>query len=230
MMYKVFVVEDDPIIAGVVTAELKRWGLTAQTADDFSAVLSQFTAYDPQLVLLDISLPFFNGYYWCQEIRRISSVPVIFLSSASDNMNIVMAMDMGADDFIPKPFDLTVLMAKVRALLRRTYHFTGNANIIRYGDGVLDLSGMGLSYHGQTIELTRNEFRILQALLEGQGQVVSRDAMMTRLWESNSFIDENTLTVNINRLRHKLSAYGLDGFIATKKGAGYFVRDLSCMD
>ncbi len=220
-MYKVLIVEDDPVIAGTVAAELNKWGMDARAAPDFSAVLAEFTAFAPQLVLLDIALPFFNGYYWCQEIRRVSKAPIVFLSSAGDNMNIVMAMDMGADDFIAKPFDLPVLVAKVRALLRRTYDFTDAGSLMEHRGAVLNLTDMTVTFSGQTAALTRNEFRILQLLMEQRGRVVARDAIMLRLWEGDCFVDENTLTVNINRLRKKLAGLGLADFIATKKGVGY---------
>ena len=223
-MYKVLIVEDDPVIAAAVVKELSRWGLEAKAAADFANVLQEFVQYAPQLVVLDISLPFFNGYYWCQEIRKLSGVPILFLSSAGDNMNIIMAMDMGADDFIPKPFDLSVLTAKVRALLRRTYQFSAAQSLLEHRGAVLNLADGTLTVSGQTAELTRNEFRILKLLMEHRGQTVSRDTIMTDLWKSDSFIDDNTLTVNVNRLRKKLDGLGLPDFIGTKKGLGYYVR------
>lgn len=223
-MYKVLIVEDDPVIAAAVVKELSRWGLEAKAAADFANVLQEFVQYAPQLVVLDISLPFFNGYYWCQEIRKLSGVPILFLSSAGDNMNIIMAMDMGADDFIPKPFDLSVLTAKVRALLRRTYQFSAAQSLLEHRGAVLNLADGTLTVSGQTAELTRNEFRILKLLMEHRGQTVSRDTIMTDLWKSDSFIDDNTLTVNVNRLRKKLEGLGLPDFIGTKKGLGYYVR------
>ena len=222
-MYKIMIVEDDPVISGTVAHEIRHWGLEAQVVSDFSQVLAEFAACAPQLVLLDISLPFFNGYHWCQEIRRVSSVPIIFLSSSADNLNIVMAMNLGADDFIAKPFDLSVLMAKIQALLRRTYDFGGQSSLLEHRGALLNLGDATLSYKEQQVELTRNEFRILQLLMENKGRVVSREAIMTRLWAGDSFIDENTLTVNINRLRRKLDAAGLPDFITTKKGVGYLV-------
>ena len=215
-MYRVFVVEDDPVIAGAVCSQMESWGLEARCAGDFGAVMAEFAAFDPQLVLLDISLPRFSGYHWCAEIRRVSQVPVMFISSASDNMNIVMAMNMGADDFIAKPFDLEVLMAKVQALLRRAYDFAGTGK-------VLDLAGGALVYGGERVELTKNELRILQALMENHGSVVSRDTLMLRLWQTDSFVDENTLTVNVTRLRRKLDAVGLGDFVKTRKGLGYTI-------
>lgn len=224
-MYRIFIVEDDPIIARTVREGLAQWGYDVRCAEDFSRVTQEFTAFDPQLVLLDVSLPFFNGYHWCGEIRRLSKVPVIFLSSASDNLNIIMAMNMGGDDFISKPFDMQVLVAKVQALLRRTYDFSAPAHLLRCGRGALNLESGQLTYGGVTVELTRNELRMLQQLLEHRGQVVSRGELMTRLWESDSFVDENTLTVNIARLRKKLEDAGLHALIRTKKGEGYWISE-----
>lgn len=221
---KVFIVEDDAVIAGAVAEHIAAWGCQVHLVSDFKNVLGEFAEFDPQLVLMDIGLPFYNGYYWCSRIRQISKVPIIFISSASDNMNIVMAVNMGADDFIAKPFDLEVLTAKVRALLRRTYDFGGSGRLIQHGGAVLNLDDGTLSYQGERLELTKNEFRIMQVLMENKGRTVSRDALMQRLWESDSFIDENTLTVNVARLRRKLDGCGLEGFIVTKKGQGYLVQ------
>ena len=224
-MYRIFLVEDDEVIAGAVARYLEGWGYTVRCAREFDRVLQEFTDFDPQLVLLDVSLPFFNGYHWCGEIRRLSKVPVMFLSSAADNLNIVMAMNMGGDDFIPKPFDLQVLSAKVQAMLRRAYDFGPPAQLLRCGGAVLNVSDGTLTAGGQRLELTRNELRILQMLLERKGQTVSREALMTRLWESDSFVDENTLTVNVGRLRRKLEAAGLPDLIRTRKGEGYLAEE-----
>lgn len=223
-MYRIFLVEDDAVISRVIAEQLQGWGYEVRCARDFEHITAEFSAYDPQLVLLDISLPFYNGYHWCSEIRKLSRVPVLFVSSMSDNMNIVMAMNLGADDFIAKPFDLSVLVAKVQAILRRTYDFAAPAHLLQCGDAVLDLSDATLRVGAQQVELTRNEFRILQQLLQRRGQIVTRDALMTCLWESDSFIDENTLTVNVARLRRKLAAAGLPELIRTKKGEGYLVE------
>ena len=223
-MYRILLVEDDPGIAQAVCAHLRQWELDARCVQNFRAVMEEFTAFDPQLVLLDISLPFFNGYHWCTRIRAVSRVPVVFLSSASENMNIVMAMNMGADDFIAKPFDQRVLMAKVQALLRRAYDFSQAAPTLSHRGAALNTADQTLRYNGQKIALTKNEYRILLTLLEGRGRVVSRERLMERLWETDSFVDENTLTVNVNRLRKKLDAAGLNGFITTRVGAGYLVE------
>jgi Response regulators consisting of a CheY-like receiver domain and a winged-helix DNA-binding domain len=227
-MYRILIVEDDAVIAEAVRRECESWGFEALCVQDFGNVLGEFSAFAPQLVILDISLPFFNGYHWCGEIRKISRVPILFLSSASDNMNIVLAMNMGGDDFLPKPFDLSVLTAKIQALLRRAYDFSADAPMLTCSGAVLDTGSQTLTYRGQRAELTRNEYRILQFLMERKGRVVSREALMTRLWESDSYIDDNTLTVNVNRLRRRLSDLGLPDFIATKKGVGYIVGGAQC--
>ena len=222
-MYRIMIVEDDEVIAGLVKKHLESWGYQVECVTDFAHVLVEFVQKDPQLVLLDLKLPFYNGFHWCEEIRRISQVPVLFLSSAADNMNMVMAMSRGADDFISKPFDLDVLDAKVQAVLRRTYSFGKSSNILEHGEAILNLGSGTLVFREETVDLTRNELRILQILFEHAGKVVSRDAIMTRLWENDSFVDDNTLTVNMTRLRRKLESAGLKDFIVTKKGLGYMV-------
>ncbi len=223
-MYKLMIVEDDFGIAEAVRTQAEAWDFEVHIAEDFRNVIEEFNAFAPHIVLMDISLPFFNGYHWCGEIRRRSNVPIIFISSASDNMNIVMAMNMGADDFIAKPFDGNVLMAKVQALLRRTYDFAAAAPVLEHKNAVLSTGDNSLSYNGAKIELSKNEYRILLCLMENKGKIVSREKLMERLWETDSFVDENTLTVNVNRLRKKLDAAGLEGFITTKFGVGYIVE------
>lgn len=223
-MYKILIVEDDMVIAKSIKNSLSQWGYEAEFVVDFKDVISQFIEFNPQLVLLDISLPFFNGYHWCSEIRKISSVPIIFISSMSDNMNVIMAVNMGGDDFISKPFDLNILVAKVQALLRRTYSFGGKMDIIEHNGVVLNLSNASIEYNNNKIELTKNEFKILQILFENIGKAISREDIMTRLWESDSYIDDNTLTVNVTRLRKKLSDAHILDFVKTKKGIGYMVE------
>ena len=220
-MYKIFMVEDDEIIARSIREHLQAWNYDVCCVEDFSNVVAEFVRFDPQLVLMDITLPFFNGYHWCSAIRKISKVPVIFLSSAADNMNIVMAVNMGADDFIPKPFDLEVLTVKIQAMLRRSYDFAGTGSMLEHKGAILNLNETTLTYQEQKIELTKNEFRILEILMENKEKVVSRETLMTKLWESDNYVDENTLSVNVNRLRKKLEALGLEEFILTKKGIGY---------
>lgn len=222
-MYRILIVEDDEMIANLVKRHLESWGYQVDCVTDFTRVLAEFVRKDPQLVLLDLKLPFFNGFHWCEEIRKVSQVPVIFLSSAADNMNMVMAMSRGADDFIAKPFDFDVLVAKIQAILRRTYSFGQASNILEYKGAVLNLANSSLICGEESLDLTKNELKILQILFENRGKVVSRDAIMTKLWESDSFVDDNTLTVNMTRLRRKLDGMGLNGFIITKKGMGYMV-------
>ncbi len=226
-MYKILIVEDDAGIAQGILERVESWGLSARCVRDFRNVLSEFAQYDPHLVLMDIALPFYNGYHWCSEIRRVSKVPIIFISSASDNMNIVMAMNMGGDDFIAKPFDGSVLIAKIQAMLRRSYDFSGHVPVLEHRGALLNTGDATLTYQEQSIELTKNEYRILLTLMENKGRVVSRERLMERLWETDSFVDDNTLTVNVNRLRKKLEGAGLRDFIATKIGAGYMIAEAS---
>lgn len=222
-MYKMLIVEDDPMIADEVAAQIAPWGIEAKKADDLRNVMQVFAKFQPHIVLLDISLPFFNGYHWCEQIRAVSKVPVIFISSASDNMNIVMAMNLGADDFVSKSFDMNVLTAKVRALLRRTYDFGASVPLLEHKGAILNTGDGSLSVNGEKISLSKNEYRILLCLMENKGKTVSREKLMERLWQTDQFIDENTLTVNVNRLRKKLDAAGLADFIETKFGVGYIV-------
>lgn len=223
-MYRILIAEDDRGIAEEMKRHLETWGLEVTCTEDFRNVTAAFAACNPHLVLMDISLPFFNGYHWCEEIRKVSKVPIVFISSASDNMNIVMAMNMGGDDFIAKPFDLHVLTAKVQAILRRTYDFAGQVSVLEHKGALLNTADATLTYRNERIDLTKNEHRILLALLERKGQVVSRERLMEKLWATDSFVDENTLTVNVTRLRKKLDAAGLHDFIATKVGMGYIVE------
>ena len=223
-MYRILIVEDDRTIAQALKRHLSGWDYEVYCVEDFKNVMEEFSNVQPDLVLLDIGLPFYNGYHWCSEIRKISNVPVVFISSASDNMNIVMAMNMGGDDFIPKPVDLTVMMAKIQAVLRRTYDMAGKIPVLEHKGAVLNLNDTTLFYDGEKIELTKNEFRILKTLLEQKGKVVSRDTLMTRLWQMDDYVEENTLTVNVTRLRKKLEQAGLCDFIKTKIGSGYIIE------
>ena len=215
------IIEDDLVIASSLKEELMKWQYSAFYVTDFNDVMTRFTQEVPQLALIDIKLPYFNGYYWCTEIRKISQVPIIFVSSQSERMDIVMAIQMGADDFISKPFDLTVALAKIQALLRRTYDFTGNDAYLSYQQVYLKTSELKVQYQDQEVELTKNEIKILEVLFLQKGAFVSREAIMMKLWENDSFIDDNTLAVNINRLRKKLTELNLTNFIVTKKGYGY---------
>lgn len=222
-MYKIYIVEDDEVIARTIKKQLEGWDYEVRCTTDFSKIMQEFTEFEPHLVLMDVKLPFYNGYYWCGEIRKVSKVPVIFVSSASDNMNIVMAVNMGGDDFIAKPFDIDVLTAKIQAMLRRSYDFVGQSSVLEHKGAMLNLTEATLIFKEEKVELTKNELKILQVLMENKDKVVSRDIIMTKLWEDDSYVDENTLSVNINRLRKKLEAIGLEDFIITKKGIGYRV-------
>lgn len=223
-MYRILVIEDDFALAQVIKKQIESWGNEVRLITDFQNIIPAFVEYDPHMVLVDIMLPFFNGYHWCSEIRKISNVPVVFLSSASDNMNIVMAMNMGGDDFITKPVDPMVLTAKLQATLRRAYDLSGKIPVLEHRGAVLNLNDSSLTYQEHRMELTKNEFRILQTLMEQQGKIVSRDQLMTRLWQDDCYVEENTLTVNVTRLRKKLEHAGLKGFITTKVGSGYIIQ------
>ena len=223
-MYRILVVEDDEVIAKTIRQHLQSWNYEVFAVADFNSVMEEFARVKPHLVLMDIRLPFHNGFYWCTEIRKVSKLPIIFVSSMNDNMNLVMAINMGGDDFIIKPFDLNVLTAKVQAVLRRTYDLSGKVPMLEHRGAILNLYDTTLTYEGQKVNLTKNEFKILQILMENKGRLVSRDTLMTKLWETDDYIEENTLTVNIARLRKKLEKAGLDEFITTKVGGGYLIE------
>lgn len=223
-MYRILITEDDSTIASLMKKHLENWGYSVKCVEDFNNVLNEFTEFDPHIVLMDIMLPFYNGYHWCSEIRRISEIPIVFISSASDNMNIVMAMNMGGDDFISKPLDLNVMTAKIQAMLRRTYDMGSKIPILEYKGAVLNLNDTTLLYQDKILELTKNDFRILQTLMENRGKIVSRDTLMVKLWQIDCYVEENTLTVNVTRLRKKLESIGLTDFIKTKVGAGYIIE------
>ena len=223
-MHKILLVEDDEVIRQQVKKILEQWGYEVVLVEDFMEVLSFFVKVEPHLVLMDIGLPLFNGYHWCQEIRKVSKVPIMFLSSRDQAMDIVMAINMGGDDFVTKPFDQNVLLAKIQGLLRRSYEFGKDQSLLEYMGVILNLKAMDLVYQGEVVSLTKNEFQILQVLFERSGNIVSREDLMKELWNSDFFIDDNTLSVNVARLRKKLEAVGLKEFIETKKGVGYGLR------
>lgn len=223
-MYRIYLVEDDFGLAEAMKKQLENYGNEVICVKDFHNVTEEFCSVAPQLVLMDIMLPFKDGYYWCSEIRKVSSVPVVFISSVSDNMNIVMAINMGGDDFIPKPVDPMVLTAKVGAILRRTYELGESLPVLEFHGALLNLSEGCIQYGEEKIDLTKNELKILQTLLESKGKIVSRDNLMTRLWQNDCYVEENTLTVNVGRLRKKLEDYGLKDIIQTKPGSGYILK------
>ena len=222
-MHKIYLIEDDRALAETLSQMLTERGFAVACVRDFRRIREEFEAYQPQLVLLDLMLPFDNGYHWCSELRRQSDVPIVFLSSAADNLNIVTAMQMGGDDFIAKPVDINVLSAKIHAILRRCDGLAAQA---------LTLHGLTLhpndasaDYDGTRLDLTKNEYRILQTLMENHGKIVSRDTLMLKLWQDDCYVEENTLTVNVTRLRKKLAAAGLSDFIRTKVGSGYLIGE-----
>ncbi len=222
-MYRIFLVEDDHALAEELRRQIERCGYEVRVTTDFRSVCQECLAYDPHLVLMDIMLPFRDGYYWTAEIRRSSTVPIVFLSSASDDLNIVMAINMGGDDFIAKPVESMVLTAKIQAVLRRTYEMHSGADVITFSGGELRLNDGSVHCQDQHVELTKNEFRILRTLLESKGSIVSREALMLCLWNDDCFVEENTLTVNVNRLRKKLESIGLCDVITTRTGSGYLI-------
>lgn len=223
-MYKIMIVEDDAVIAGSVAKHLEKWDYDAKCVKDFQFVMDFFREFAPDLILMDITLPYCNGFFWCSEIRKESNVPIIFLSSISDHMNIVMAMNMGGDEYIEKPFNIHVLTAKIQAMLRRTYGFTQTKDFLSHRELKLNLGNTELICNGEPISLSKNEYLILKLLMEKSGTVVSRDELMETLWGNEEFIDDNTLTVNVTRVRKKLETAGLTDYIKTKKGLGYLLE------
>ena len=224
-MRKVFIVEDDEVIAAQVSKHLETWQMKAKVAQDFQNIIEEFNEFKPDIVLMDLKLPAYNGFYWCGEIRKVSQVPIVFVSSADENMNIVMAMNMGADDFISKPFDLQVLTAKLQAILRRSYGENIAVHELEVKNVRLNLDDTSASVGDEKLELTKNEYLILKTLMEQAGKVVSRESIMEKLWGADEFVDDNTLTVNVTRIRKKLEAAGTEDFIATKRGLGYIVGE-----
>lgn len=224
-MFKILIIEDDVKIRDIILENIQKWGYEGLIVEDFNKVMESFADYQPHLVLMDINLPAFDGFYWCGRIRQLSKVPIIFISSRNSNMDIIMAINMGADDFVQKPFSLEVLLAKINALLRRTYSYADvESNVLEHNGVVLNLKDDTVMYQQHKQELTKNEFRILYILMKESGKVVSREEIMRKLWEDESFVDDNTLTVNINRLRRSLEDMGLEDFIKTKRGQGYIVQ------
>lgn len=224
-MYRILIIEDDEKIRRIVADTLKKWNYDVVEVTQFDLVLTELEQTDPHLVLLDINLPVFDGYYWCQQIRSISKVPIIFLSSRNQNMDIIMAINMGGDDFIQKPFDLDILVAKISALIRRKYTYQEEENIRFIHRGLkLNVTNSTIEYGGQSTELSRNEFILLQLMMRSIGKIVSREDLMQALWNEEQFVDDNTLTVNVNRMRRKITLLGMEEFIVTRKGMGYLIE------
>lgn len=223
-MAKIMVVEDEAVIRQLIIEELEKWQFETFGTTDFHQVATDFEAENPQLVLLDINLPVFDGYYWCQQIRETSKVPIIFISSRNTNMDMIMAMNMGADDFVTKPFEIDVLIAKINALLRRSYNYVESSNETLSHNGLtLNIDNSSMSINDETIDLSKNEYRLLYILMKNHGKILSREKLLRALWDDERFVDDNTLTVNINRLRRKIEQTGTTGYIETKVGQGYIV-------
>lgn len=223
-MFRIMIVEDDEKIRAIVTDALRKWQFEVVETTSFHDIMKEYKAEQPHLILLDVNLPVYDGFYWCQQIRAVSKVPIIFLSSRSQNMDVIMAINMGGDDYIQKPFDLGILVAKVNALLRRNYTYQDDNMQLTRHQLVLHLSNSTVQYLDQTAELSRNESLIMQAMMRNAGRIVTRDELMQVLWNDDQFVDDNTLTVNVNRLRRKIASLGLDEFISTRKGLGYIVE------
>lgn len=222
--YKIYIAEDDKIIARELGRTISSWGFEVRCAENFADIAGEVREYSPHLVLMDLLLPNYNGFYWCSEIRKFTNVPLVFISSVSDNMNIIMAMNAGGDDYVTKPFDLAVLISKIQAILRRVYNYSMPAAELSHRGAVFNPGDCTLRYDGRKIELSKNESKILHLLLQSKGKIISRDTLMQKLWETDSFVDENTLSVNVARLRKKLDELGIDDFIVTKKGLGYMIE------
>ncbi|WP_159882309.1 response regulator transcription factor [Paenibacillus puerhi] len=222
--YNLLIIEDDKDLADAMRKLLDKWGYHIAICEDFEYIMKCFNEVEPHIVLLDINIPAFDGFYWCKKIREVSKVPIVFVTSRDSNMDIVMAMNSGGDDYIQKPFDSHVLVAKLQAIIRRTYEYqTVETSLIEYNQVILNLNDTKLYFGEKNVELTKNEFRILKTMMENNGKVVSRDSLMKQLWDDDLYVNENTLTVNMNRLRKKLEELGVYDFIQTKKGMGYLV-------
>ncbi|WP_270272776.1 two-component system response regulator SapR [Enterococcus gallinarum] len=223
-MAKIMVVEDEAVIRQLIIEELEKWQFETFGTTDFHQVFDDFEEQEPQLILLDINLPVFDGYYWCHKIRETSKVPIIFISSRNTNMDMIMAMNMGADDFVTKPFEIDVLIAKINALLRRSYNYVENNSETLVHNGLtLNIDNSSMQINDEVIDLSKNEYRLLYILMKNHGKILSREKLLRALWDDERFVDDNTLTVNINRLRRKIEQAGMDNYIETKVGQGYIV-------
>ncbi|MFK4565570.1 two-component system response regulator SapR [Enterococcus sp. UD-01] len=223
-MAKIMIVEDEATIRELISEELQKWQFDTFGTTDFNQVLDDFQREEPQLILMDINLPVFDGYYWCQKIREVSKVPIIFISSRNTNMDMIMAMNMGADDFVTKPFQVDVLIAKINALLRRSYNYSEVGSEVMTHNGItLNVDNGSMEINGEVIDLSKNEYRLLYILIKKHGKILTREKLLRALWEDERFVDDNTLTVNINRLRKKIEQAGIQGYIETKVGQGYIV-------
>ena len=223
-MKEILLIEDDFDLAKQLSLSLSKWGFSVDLIDDFNNIREEFIDKKPRLVIMDVNLPYYDGFYWCEKIREISKVPIIFLSSRDSNMDLIMGINNGGDDYITKPFSIEVLITKINAILRRSYDYVSLDSIIYYKDTILDMEKCTFKYEDNIIDLTKNEMKILSVLIKNKGKVVSRDKIMMSLWNDDEFVSDNTLTVNVTRLRSRLKdELELNDFIKTKKGIGYMI-------
>ncbi|CZR98531.1 MULTISPECIES: response regulator transcription factor [unclassified Clostridioides] len=225
-MYRILLVEDDIDLSKEIALALDKWGFNVELINNFEAVLDEFIDKKPDVVLLDVNLPLYNGFYWCEKIRAISNVPIIFLSSRDSDMDLIMGINNGADDYITKPFSIDILVTKINGIIRRVYNYSDSSSIMYYDELIFDVGGgiIKHKYKDESLELTKNEIKILTLLLKNKNRVVSRESLMMTLWNNDEFVTDNALTVNMNRLRSKVKELGFDDFIKTKKGIGYIIQ------
>lgn len=219
----IMLVEDDEVLAEEIISFLRKWGYTATAIRKFDDIISVFIKDQPFLVLLDVNLPYFDGFYWCRKIREISDVPIIYISSRGDDSDKIMAIAQGGDDYVEKPFRLEVLKAKIEAILRRTYQYKIKDRIYLQNDIWFEQNSSSLWKDGKSVELTRSEKRIMAKLSECRPNIVTREELMMELWSTDEFVSDGTLTTLVSRLRDKLTAFCGDELIKTKKGQGYYI-------
>ncbi|NFO05408.1 response regulator transcription factor [Clostridium botulinum] len=222
-MYKIMIVEDDVTIRDELKNLLNRYGYEVGITDDFSNVVNHIEQNNYDLILLDVNLPVFDGYHICREIRKKLDIPIIIVTSRDSEIDELMSMNLGADDFITKPYNTQILLARISSILKRTYKKNDSSEILKYKDLILDLSNGSVSYNNKYCELTKNELKILAYLIKNQNSIVSRDILMETLWSSDIFVDDNTLSVNVTRLRKKLDDIGIKDAIETRRGLGYIM-------
>lgn len=222
----IFIIEDDKALSREISLILNKWGYSTLEVNNFENITDEVLHCNPKLILMDINLPCYDGFYWCSQIRNFLKVPIIFISSRDNDMDVIMSINMGGDDYITKPFSPQILVAKIQAILRRTYSYNNElkSDIIKFKDITLNFVEGKVYFKDESVDLTKNELKIMHILMENQERIVSRDEIIEDLWDTDEFISENTLTVNVNRLRKKLSSIGLENFIETKKGQGYIIR------
>ncbi|NFH69972.1 response regulator transcription factor [Clostridium botulinum] len=222
-MYKIMIVEDDVTIRDELKNLLNRYGYEVSIIDDFSNAVNHIVESNCDLILLDVNLPVFDGYHICREVRKNLDTPIIIVTSRDNEIDELMSMNLGADDFITKPYNTQILLARISSILKRTYKKNDSSEILKYKDLILDLSNGSVSYNNKSCELTKNELKILAYLIKNQNSIVSRDILMETLWNSDIFVDDNTLSVNVTRLRKKLDDIGIKDAIETRRGLGYIM-------